>query len=436
MTGRRGLQPGGIDRCFDTIPYGRKKWVSGNMTSILCRYPLVVVMKELLQNISIASLSVLASLAVCEVVARQVLPPPMQVKVTSTSITPSQEARFTFESDDGNINNIIRWGGKNGVRLFPNRTGNIHNHTLSKQDVVIQTNSIGLRGPELGPKQPGEYRILLMGDSIIFCDYVDESIAISALLEQRLKADGVQNVKVLNAGLPGANTAGEYHHYQEIAAVAQADLVVLAMYLNDAQEPQSFYAKQLRFPFSRSRFLTWLVQRLQLLDSDALFGSVRLPGFEEDWKEKFRAGRKLTSGAYYTSRDGFDFEIYNAYKDFGLAWNPTSWEQITKISTAFTEVVKHNGSKFAAFIFPIAMQVYANQDILSTYPQQQFTSLFTKLNVPNMDLLPVLRSYSSKMTKEEMFYDHCHYRDAGNRIVANAVADWLIKSSLVPAQSR
>jgi hypothetical protein len=405
--------------------------------NLLClRLYVELVMKKLLQNLLIASGSILVSLFVCEIVARQVLPAPMNVKVTSTSLAPSQEAPSSFESSDGNINNIIRWGGKNGVRLFPNRTGNIHNHTLSKQDVVIKTNSIGLRGPELGPKQPGEYRILLMGDSIIFCDYVDETVSISALIEQRLKGDGLANVKVLNAGLPGANTAGEYHHYQEIAEVAQADLVVLAMYLNDSQEPQAFYAKQLRFPFSQSRFLTWLVQRLQLIDSDVLFGSVRLPGVEENWKEKFRAGRKLNSGNSYSTRDGFDFEIYNAHKDFGLAWNPTSWEQITKISTAFTEVVKHNGSKFAAFIFPIAMQVYANQDILSTYPQQQFTSLFNKLNVPNMDLLPVLRSYSSKMTKEEMFYDHCHYRDAGNRLVANAVADWLVKSSLVPAQTR
>jgi lysophospholipase L1-like esterase len=360
----------------------------------------------------------------------------MQVKVTSSTLVPGQEAPMTFESNDGNINNVIRWGGKHGVRLFPNRTGNIHNHTLSKQDVVIRTNSIGLRGPELGPKQPDEYRILLIGDSIIFCDYVDETISISSLLEQKLKADGVANVKVLNAGLPGANTAGEYHHYQEIAALAQADLVVLAMYLNDSQEPQAFYAKQLRFPFSQSRFLTWLVQRLQLIDSEVLFGSVRLPGVEENWREKFRDGRKLASGNSQSTREGFDFEIYNAHKDFGLAWNPTSWAQISKISTAFSEVVKQNNSKFAAFIFPVAMQVYANADILSTYPQQEFANIFAKLQVPHMDLLPTLRSYSSTMTKEQMFYDHCHYRDAGNRLVADAVAEWLIKDSLVPRASQ
>lgn len=389
-------------------------------------------MKKLLQNSLIASFSLVVSLVVCEIVARQILPAPMQVKVTSSTLVPGQEAPMTFESNDGNINNVIRWGGKHGVRLFPNRTGNIHNHTLTKQDVVIRTNSIGLRGPELGPKQPDEYRILLMGDSIIFCDYVDESIAISSLLEQKLTAEGVSNVKVLNAGLPGANTAGEYHHYQEIAALAQADLVVLAMYLNDSQEPQAFYAKQLRFPFSQSRFLTWLVQRLQLIDSEVLFGSVRLPGVEENWREKFRDGRNLMSGNAQSTREGFDFEIYNAHKDFGLAWNPTSWAQISKISTAFAEVAKQNDSKFAAFIFPVAMQVYANADILSTYPQQEFTSIFTKLNVPHMDLLPILRSSASKMTKEQMFYDHCHYRDAGNRLVADAVAEWLIKDSLVP----
>lgn len=395
-------------------------------------------MKRTVQNLLIATTSLVISLGICEIAARVLIPKQMQVQVTADPFVVKNQAQRNVEGGpNGTIDTVIDWSGngKHGVRLFPNVTANIKSHTLSKQDVQIRVNSYGLRGPEVGPKQPGEYRVLLIGDSIIFCDYVNEEQSITHLLEQKLKADGVGNVTVLNAGLPGANTAEQYAHYQELASLVQPDLVLLAMYLNDSQEPQKFYAKTLRFPFNKSRFLAWFVQRFQLISPEALFSSVHLPGVAQDWREKFKAGRNLQSGNYLGSRDGFDFEIYNAHKDFGLAWNPTSWVQLSRISTAFSEIVRQNGSKFAAFLFPIAMQVYCEEPVLSTYPQEQFASIFTKLNVPHYDLLPTLRSIAPQVSKLDMYYDHCHYRTKGNEIVADALASWLEKDSLVPRVS-
>lgn len=391
-------------------------------------------MKKLLQNIGIALLSLCLTLVVCEVFARIVLPPPMAVKVTSQKMLPSSKPQKDVQGTDGSINSVIDWSeaAKKGVRLYPNVTGHIQNHILSHQDVVIRVNSFGFRGGEIAPRTPGQFRILFLGDSITFGDYVDESLTIPVLLQEKLKARGYTNVVIMNAGLPGANFAEQYLHYQEMYELADADLVLLGMYLNDAQQTQKFYAKTLRFPFSASRFLAWVVQRFQIVSSDVIFGKERGRDVEKDWRETFRAGRDLRSGSMLTTRDGFDFEIYNAHNDFGLGWSPTGWQQLGKIAKSFVGLVRQNRSRFAAFLFPVLMQVYCTPDALSTYPQDEFKKLFDDLKVPNYDLLPALRERAPTIMSKELFYDHCHYRAEGNKIVSDLLADWLTKDSVIP----
>lgn len=391
-------------------------------------------MKKLLQNIGIALLSLLVTLAVCEGIARVVLPPPMAVKVTGQKLLPNAQPQKEVHGTDGSINSVIDWSeaAKKGVRLYPNVTGYIQNHTLSHQDVVIRVNSLGFRGGEVPPRTPGQFRILFLGDSITFGDYVDESLTIPVLLEEKLKARGYTNVVVMNAGLPGANFAEQYSHYQEMYESADADLVLLGMYLNDAQQTQKFYAKTLRFPFSASRFLTWVAQRFQLVNADVLFGKERGGEVEKDWRETFRAGRDLHSGSMLTTRDGFDFEIYNAHNDFGLGWSATAWKQLAKIAKSFVGLARQNKSQFAAFLFPVGIQIYCTPEALSTYPQEEFKKLFDNLKVPNYDLLPPLRERATSIKPKELLYDHCHYRAEGNQIVSNLLADWLIQGSIVP----
>src|SRR5262245_17000272 len=50
-------------------------------------------------------------------------------------------------------------------------------------DSTIETNSQGLRGPEVGPREPGELRILLLGDSFAAGFEVEQRETFAALLE-------------------------------------------------------------------------------------------------------------------------------------------------------------------------------------------------------------------------------------------------------------
>jgi hypothetical protein len=387
-------------------------------------------MKKLLQNISIALLSLVLTLGVCEIVTRQFVPQTTGIKATVESRAPSQAPTREIQQDDGSIVHVIDWSGKKGIRLHPNTRALIHNHTLSKLDVQINVNSLGLRGPDIGPKQEGEVRILAFGDSITFGDYMDESETIPVLVQKRLEASGKKAV-VLNAALPGANASDQFHHYLELAEAVKPDLVLVGAYLNDAQESKRFYLQALRFPFNISRFLTWAFQRFQLIDQDKLFSGASYDDIDESWKESFRNGRDLRSGDQYGSRIGFDFEIYNAGKDFGLGWSSEGWQRLRVLYTAFAEAARKNGSQFAMYLFPVKMQVYAKDTVLDTTPQRSFISICDDLNAACLDLLPKLREVASNITPQQLYYDHCHFKPEGNELVAQFVGDWLLRSGVV-----
>lgn len=388
-------------------------------------------MKKLLQNLIIVLSSLVLSLVLCEVVARRVIPPQMTVQAKSESRAPSQAAEKSVTGEDGSINSVIDWSGHYGIRLNPNVTATIRNHTLSKEDVVIRVNSLGLRGPNVGPKEPDEFRILAIGDSITFGDYMDESLTIPALLEKELKQAG-KKVTVLNAGLPGATASDEFYHYMELQEQIKPDLVLIGAYLNDAAQTRKFYVKTLRFPFNKSRFLTWAFQRFQLIDMDSLFSAKEMTDVSSDWREEFRAGRNLSSGDSLGRRDGFDFEIYNAHNDFGLGWSSEAWDRLDKIYSSWFEIAKRNGTKVALHAFPVWFQTYAADNVLSTYPQESFQRICAASDVPYLDLLPYLRQVAaSGMQKSDLLWDHCHYKVAGNELVAKHIAEWLVRDGLV-----
>ncbi len=389
-------------------------------------------MRPYIVNVLLIIGSLLCTFALGEVIARAALPPHKTIHIDVTQKNFSLEPSKEIEDSTGSIIQVMDWSGSQGVRLNPNVSALIRSHTLSKNDIRIQTNSLGLRYPELSQEKGLEKRILFIGDSITFGDYLSEEKTIPNLLEQQLAQRQNPNTKVINAGLPGANTSDEFHHYLELKDSVKPDLVLVGMYLNDAQESQKFYARRLSFPFSKSRLLSFINDRLKVLEVNSILSDIRPGEIDPEWREEFRAGRSLMSGDMLNSRDAFDYEIYNAHKDFGLAWNRLAWKNLSNITNSFGESVMQNESAFALVLFPIHIQVFGSDEIVSTYPQKEFKVMCEELNIRCLDLLPSLKAAASRgMTKDEMYYDHCHLREAGNRVVAEAIHAWLSDGNLI-----
>ncbi len=154
-----------------------------------------------------------------------------------------------------------------------------------------------------------------------------------------------------------------------------------------------------------------------------------IPEIDPAWREQFQGDRRLRTGDMWNDRESFDFEIYNAHLDFGLAWNPDSWKILERITRTFATAARQNGDEFAVFLFPIHIQVMGTvEDFL---PQQKFGTMCEFLDLTCLDLVPALRAdWMARQTK--LYYDHCHLTTHGNSVVADALVEWLDEEHLVP----
>jgi len=95
-------------------------------------------------------------------------------------------------------------------------------------NVMVKTNSQGLREiHEIKSKKPGVYRIALVGDSMTFGWGIENNETMSRQLTKHLtETMGLQNVEVINFGIPGT---GPYQYYRVInkyVREVEADLVI------------------------------------------------------------------------------------------------------------------------------------------------------------------------------------------------------------------
>lgn len=101
--------------------------------------------------------------------------------------------------------------------------------------VPVHMNALGLRGPELGPKRPGEKRVLMVGDSYVWGQGVVDDATVPARLQELLRADG-HDVTVGNAGMFGAGPREWGYTVARHRDSFQPDAVVAVLYVgNDIQ---------------------------------------------------------------------------------------------------------------------------------------------------------------------------------------------------------
>ncbi|HET6278967.1 MAG TPA: SGNH/GDSL hydrolase family protein, partial [Candidatus Polarisedimenticolia bacterium] len=126
-----------------------------------------------------------------------------------------------------------------GHRMKPN-VDLVHVWPAHENVSTIRTNSAGFRGPELpGEKQPGEFRILLLGDSYTFGFGVGDEDTFAHRLQEMIdsRAGAAGRVSVINAGVSAYGTAQQLLLYESAHAKFAPDLVVLNFFVgNDVQE--------------------------------------------------------------------------------------------------------------------------------------------------------------------------------------------------------
>lgn len=342
------------------------------------------------------------------------------LRSTQTRVVPAPGATMRHNAFD-----LVRYT-PHGRRLVAGADVLIRNHYLSHRDVPMHINSHGFRDRELAvPKPPDELRILVLGDSITWGDYLpaDEVYVERAqhYLDRRIED---RRVEMVNAGVGDTGLREELDLLVERGLAVEPDVVVVGFYLNDSRPPWGFPAER----GSRG----WLRRHSVL--ADKLYDALLLRRWiHEKGEERFSwipARRRLD----WQHRPEAFLELARlARYDWGAAWLPETWAELDPMFGELATLADEHGFRAAVAFFPVAFQVRA--DFVEDTPQRELAARARAHGLPTLDLLPALRQHAD----EKLFFDHCHPTPAGNEVVGAALARFLAEDVLAddaPAAAR
>jgi lysophospholipase L1-like esterase len=123
-----------------------------------------------------------------------------------------------------------------GYRLRPGASTTFSTPEFTT-DITI--NEAGVRDGFIGPKAPGERRVVVLGDSLVLAVQVPLRDTFAKRLERRLNARATPGVqyRVINAGVQGYGPVEELLFFRDVASRFQPDLVLVGTFVaNDAVE--------------------------------------------------------------------------------------------------------------------------------------------------------------------------------------------------------
>ncbi|WP_010586664.1 SGNH/GDSL hydrolase family protein [Schlesneria paludicola] len=109
----------------------------------------------------------------------------------------------------------------------------------SKSEVVIHTNSLGLRGREPAIPKPSDVcRIVVLGDETIFAPETDDADHFCTLLQTQLQQHSTATIEVINAGVPGHCPLTEFVLFKQRLLNLKPDLVLMHFDWSDVSDDQ------------------------------------------------------------------------------------------------------------------------------------------------------------------------------------------------------
>ena len=382
--------------------------------------------KDFAINMLLAAGSILIAFCFLEGILRLVIERPQTyiVQGLNKDGQSSDEKIISYKEAYG-----LSYKTSSGYRLKKNSILKIYSHKFSKRDIEVRTNSLGYRSEEIGKKKKDDYRILVLGDSITIEVSAPLEETYPEIIEATLKKSTPKelknkNINVINAGIGGVDLENELAILMETGLSVKPDVVLVGLYLNDAAASSGVKAIQLPELFKKSYLMSFLANRLEIIQKifefDSVSGSETVPLEEE--REKFIKENIINDESWGYSQGGLNSKIRECFFDWGYAWSDDFWDRIEKNLSIMKEVGNDNDFELVVVLFPVGYQV---QSFVQDFrPQEKFNALMGKLKIRHLDLLPALRE---KYLKDQVtvYWDSCHYRPQGLKFIGQKIAEFL-----------
>ncbi len=336
-------------------------------------------------NLSVLTLSLLASLLVAEVVLRLFLPAPIVFKVPQETHVFDQEI---------------------GFRLTPGQVS-------YTQDKPVLVNSQGVRGPEYSSEPPaGTYRILTVGDSQTFGNGLVLADSWPGILE-RTSNDGGHSVEVVNGGWAASDTWQHDILGLRLAQRYHPNALILAVYVNDVRE--IFVPRESAVFVSNSR-----VQRLKyLLKRSAIVGTVY------DVYRSYRARRAASNEPQW------DQKVIQGSDDPAIE---RAWTQVETSLRSIRDWSERMNIRFLVIALPHRAQV--SGIMTGEVHSRRLRDIAQRNGIPFVDLLPALKAaYDVHGSKLFIPWDG-HNSAVANKVIAEQVyrriSDVIASHALTP----
>lgn len=156
----------------------------------------------------------------------------------------------------------------------------------------VHINAWGYRGDAIHPDSPSPFRVVVLGDSITFGNFIAQEDTFSSQLAALLQED-IPGAEVVNLGVGGYDTLQEVALYETLGQSFHPDLLVIGYCLNDiaiASANLQYIERFNRYRDSwwgRSYLLVWINDQLERIRMQSwLFEVNEISRFQERYADR------------------------------------------------------------------------------------------------------------------------------------------------------
>ncbi len=345
---------------------------------------------------------------------------------------------------DSKSNPLVAFDPATGYTLKPHAVADLQNPVGDR--VVVDINSLGLRGREVASKRSREFRIVGLGDTFTAALPVAVGDTYLKQLEKTIESASSSStvVHAINAGIPGYNLEQESCLLAKLGEALDPDLVLVGLYVaDDIRE----YGQEIGLPVPGKGFLqkkSYLYHGLRRAYHRIRGGG---PGGADPDAPKMAAW-KSTFERYGESPDDEQITRFvqlarretPVYRSDGIS--DAEWSGTEMMLGEIRDRADKLGARTVIALVPTKRQILENEwaktvELLNLSPgeydldrpQRELVPILSRVGIPTIDLLPVFRS---ALSPDSLYWTgYPHWTPVAHRLAAETIYEFLAHEDLL-----